>query len=95
MEAPVPLSPDQPRTSSDISQEREDWQELVTSAGWRRFVQIVHDRYQGAGYANAMRNALLAGTPQDAIVFQRVADEALKLVTIPVARFRELNGEAQ
>lgn len=58
----MPLSPAPLRLQSDdLDAEREDYIELLESAGWRRFCQYVTREYKGDGYFNRMSSALKAG----------------------------------
>lgn len=92
----MPLHPDQPHlTASEAAKIREDYEELIRTPGWRRFVEYVTERYTGIGYANGMNQALTSGDPLKPHIFNGIAREVNILVGYPLMMVRDLKGTAE
>lgn len=81
-----------PLLVSEVTKEREDWEELLQTAGWKRFVAYATDRYQGGGYFNAMGQALRSGDQMKPLIFHETALEIMRVLNHPAAtlqRFQE------
>lgn len=89
----MPLSPD--HSSSDLTKEREDLEELLQSPGWQRFVGAMLERYTGPGYYQAMKKATNTGSIEEVKLVQWLADEAMVLTHWPMLRVRELRGDTE
>lgn len=77
--------------SSEIVSLREDLEELIGTRGWKRFVQHVHDEWEGRGYVARMRRALDAGEIEAKSV-DKASLEILRTVEWPRNQVEELKG---
>ena len=76
----------------DIVREREDYEELLSTAGWRRFVRRATEEWKGDGFFSRVGTALKSTDPTDAKVVYKTALEIERLMNYPTDRVRELKG---
>lgn len=91
----MPLHPDQPLTASEAAKIREDYEELIGTPGWRRFVAEIQDRYAGGGYFNAMGQALRSGDQMKPLVYHETACEIMRIINLPATTVRDLRGVSE
>lgn len=89
------LSPETPRTAAEAAKIREDYEELIRTPGWRRFVDYITDRYSGGGYFNAMGNALKSGDQMKPLVYHETACEIMRAINHPVVMIQDLRGSSE
>lgn len=86
----------EPMTAAEATRIREDYEELIRTPGWQRFVEYVTDRYTGAGYFSAMNQALTNPTsPTEAFVLNATAKQMMTIVSHPLAVIRDLKGDSE
>lgn len=80
-----------------VSDEREDWQALVTSPGWQRLLVFVKSQWGAAAYKQKIEQAILEAEEkhQDAIVavklVNRVSSELTLIMNHPNDRLETLD----
>lgn len=80
-------------TAEEIVAEREDYEELLGTPGWRRFVaNCLHD-HEGAYFQAKIGKAIASGDPVAPRVVYEVSMEIQRILQAVVNRLAELKGD--
>ena len=81
--------------SDDITKEREEFEELLQTPGWHRFVRYAIDEYQGTGYYARMAAAVKSPDTMAPRVVHAACTEVLRLLQCVPDRVKELKGHTE